>query len=328
MKKIVFFLGIALCLCFLEGCSKSSKNNTVSEEKEVTLNIAYQYGLGYAPAVICQERMLIEKNYLESSGKKVTVQWHQMSSGADINMGIASGNIDAGFMGISPAITGITKKVGYKIFTNLVGQRHGLITNDNTLNSLGDIIGSNKQIALVNIGSFQHILLGKALADNGYNAHALDSNIVAMKNPDGMTALEAGNVSCHLTTSPYVFKEFENPLLHEIKEVSEAWGYKSHLIGIASEKIFTENKALYDALCLGIEQAIDEINNSPETAAAITCKYDGNSLEEEIGYLKKGTYTTTTTGVFALAQFMAENGFVTTKINTYSELVFDNVNGD
>ena len=33
-----------------------------------------------------------------------------MSSGADINTGIASGSIDVGFMGVAPAITGIGGK--------------------------------------------------------------------------------------------------------------------------------------------------------------------------------------------------------------------------
>ena len=327
MKKTAIFLCIMLCFSLFAGCSKAGKKNTA--EEEIILNIAYQYGLAYAPAVICQEEGFIEKAYLDTTGKKVTVQWHQMSSGADINTGIASGSIDAGFMGIAPAITGITKKVGYKIFTNLSGQRHGIMTNDPSLNSIADLIGSSKQIALVNIGSFQHLILAKALADNGYDANSLDSNIVIMKHPDGKTALESGNVSCHLTTSPYIYKEFDNPSLHELPEVNNTWGSdSSFIIGVASESIFNENQALYNALCSGIERGIDEINTSIETAAAITSKYDGNSLEEEISYLKKGKYSVQTKDLLSLAQFMSSNGFVATQINSYSELVFDNVKGD
>ncbi len=327
MKKAASILTLWLLVTVLTACTKPAKNG--SEAQSEVLNIAYQYGLAYAPAVICQELGLVEKVYASTAGKNVTVQWHQMSSGADINTGIASGSIDAGFMGVAPAVTGITKKVGYKICTNLSGQKHGIMTNDGSVHELGDIIGTNRQVALVNIGSIQHILLAKALADNGYDAHALDSNIVAMKHPDGMTALETGNVSCHLTTSPYIYREMENPALHELHEVSDAWGSdSSFIVGVASEKIYNGNRDLYDALCMALGQAIDEIVGNTESAASITSKYDGNSVTDEILLLQKGTYSTATKDLLSLAQFMYENGFISTQIHSYSELVFDNVTGN
>ena len=212
MKKFLTSILVGVLL-FAGGCSNANDNATsnvagnAEKEAEVELNIAYQYGLAYAPLVVAMENNLIEKAYKELTGKEITVTWHQMSSGADINTGIASGSLNVGFMGVGPAVAGISKNIGYKIFTNLSGQEHSLMTNDETIKSLEDLVGSEKQIALVNIGSIQHIILAKALSDNGLDPHSLDSNIVVMKHPDGLTALESGSIALHLTSSPYILRK-------------------------------------------------------------------------------------------------------------------------
>ncbi|MBR6941120.1 MAG: hypothetical protein IKH65_09960, partial [Clostridia bacterium] len=84
-----------------------------------------------------------------------------------------------------------------------------------TLTSLLDFIFAIRFSVLVS--------LAKALTENGFDAHALDANIIAMKHPDGMTSLESGSVKCHLTSSPYIFYELDNEDLHELTEVYNAW---------------------------------------------------------------------------------------------------------
>lgn len=335
MKKLLSLLlcGVLVFSLFACGNTKSTDtadNKTSSDDQEeVTLNIAYQYGLAYAPLILCQQDNLIEKAYSELTGKNVKVTWNQMSSGADINTGFASGDIQVGFMGIAPAITGISNQTGYKIFSNLSGQEHGLMTNNADINSLEDLIDSEHQIALVNIGSIQHIILAKSLADNGYDAHALDSNIVAMKHPDGMSSLESNSIACHLTSNPYIYKERENDALHELTEVKDAWSAdNSFIVGVAAQSLHDENPDLYKALCTAISEAIDSINSDFEGTAKITCEYDGNTPEDELTYLKAGSYRTETKGIFELAQFMKENAFIENGFESYSDLVFDNVTGD
>lgn len=327
MKKIKKVLLICICLMLL--LASCGNENTKTADKEVVLNIAYQYGIAYAPVLIAMEQKTIEEAYQEMTGKNVKIVWSQMSSGPDINTGISSGNIDVGFMGVAPAITGETKGAGYKIFSNLSGQEHSIMTNDSSIHDLGDIIGSSKQIALVNIGSIQHIILAKALDEAGYDMHALDSNIVAMKHPDGMAALMSGNVACHLTTNPYLYNEREQDGLVEIKGITEAWDKdKSFIVGVASEDLYNNDPELYKALCKGIEDAINFINNNTEDAASITSKYNGNNLEDEKYFLQEGNYSIETHGVLELAQFMQKAGFIEDAPEEISNLVFDNVSGD
>ena len=303
--------------------------STTAFASDAELSLAYQYGLAYAPAVIAQQKGFIEEAYKENGGGELTVNWNQMSSGADINVGIASGELDAGFMGLGPAITGVTKGVGYRIFSNLSGQRHGMMSNDPEVDSLEDLVGSDKQIALVNIGSFQHIILAKALADNGFDPHALDANIVVMAHPDGMTALTSGSATCHLTSSPYIFMEEDAGTFTEVPEVNEAWGVdKSFIVGVASEALHDESPELYEALCDGIKKGMDFLLENPEEAAALLCELDGNTAEVEQKYLEMGSYQEETNGIFDLATFMADNQFIENAPESYEDLVFDNVKGN
>ncbi len=332
---MIFAAALALALCFaLVGCGSGSASGSASSASAAAsgapakLGVAYQYGLSYAPAVIAKEQGLVEKYYKEATGNDVTIEWNQMSSGADINIGITSGSIDVGFMGLGPAITGVATGLDYKIFANISGQEHGMTTSDAGITSIKDLVGSDKQIALVNIGSIQHIILAKALADNGLDPHALDSNIVAMKHPDGMAALQSGSIPCHLTSSPYIFTERADSSLHEIEEVTKAWTKDdSFIVGVASSKLH-EDAALYQALCDAIAESQEFITANPDEAAAILCEFDGNTAEVEADYLKKGTYSSKTNNLFEMAKFMSENGFIDKSIDSYETLVYDNVEGN
>ncbi len=335
MKRItvLFFcllMSMALIACGSAAGSADAPAAASDKPADVaTLNIAYQYGLAYAPAIICQQKGLIEKAYKEATGLDVKVNWNQMSSGADINTGIASGDLSVGFMGVAPALTGISKGVGYKIFTNLSGQEHGLMTYKSDISSLNDLAGSSEQIALVNTGSIQHIILGLALDSIGLDAHALDSNIVAMKHPDGMAALESQSIACHLTSNPYIYKERDNSALHEIDEVKNVWSAdRSFIVGVASTELQSDAPELYDALCKGISEAVSMINSDLSAMAEITSEFNGNTLEDEIKYLSAGKYTTETRGLFELATFMYEKEFLEKGFDSYSDIVFANVKGD
>ena len=325
MKKMVA-LGLTLMMAVPAGAVYAGETEAAGDAE---LSLAYQYGLGYAAVTIAQQEGLIEKAYKEATGADLTITWNQMSSGADINTAIASGDLDAGFMGVAPAISGISKELGYKIFTNLCGQEHGMMTADESIQSFDDLIGSDNQIALVNIGSIQHIMLAMALDAQGYDAHALDSNIVAMKHPDGMAALLSGTVAAHLTSSPYIFQEQADETLHAVGDIDKSYSKDTtFLVGIASETIYEENPALYNALVQGIAEGTAYLNENLEDAAAITSEFDGNSVEDEIEYLKKGSYSVETTGVEEIAQFMFANKFIDIDPGTYENLVFENVQGN
>jgi len=321
-SKISLTVAVVMALCFgLSGCGGSSGDGETAE-----LTIAYQYGMAYAPLEIMQEQNLIEENY----DGDVEIEWSVLSSGSTINEGFASGSIDVAAMGVAPAITGVTSGIPYKICSNVSAQPHMLLTNDSSIETLADI--DSEKIALVNIGSIQHILLAMAAEEQLGDAHALDDNIVAMSHPDGMTALLAGSVDCQLTTSPYVFKELEEDGISEVDALQDVWpDGNSFIVAVASTTLEEENPELYEAVVQAFADAIDYINDNKEEVAELLCENEDVDAETMLSWLNDPAcvYSTETKGIMDMAEFMSANDFLENDgPESFSDLVFDNVEGN
>ena len=273
-----------------------------------TLSVAYQYGLSYAPLTIMQEMGLIEKNY----DGEVEVSWTNLNSGAAINEGVIAGDIDVANMGVAPFLTGVTRGIPYKMYGTISAQPHKLMTNKEEIKTMEDITAENK-IALVNIGSIQHILLGMASENVLGDAHALDNNIVAMSHPDGMTALLAGSVDCQLTTSPYIFQELEEEGIHEVEGFSDTWPDGNvFIVGLVSDALVEKNPDLFAAVVAATSEAMDFINGQPQEAAKILAEKMDKPLEDVLSWMtaEGSVYAMDLPGVMDMASFMKEAEFL------------------
>ena len=290
------------------------------------LVIAKQHGMAYAPLLVMEEQQLIEKHY----DGEVEIEWSTLNSGSAITEGFASGNIDFGAMGVGPAVIATTTEgMPVKICSNMSAQPHKLMTSNESIKSLKDI--GNKQIALVNINSIQHILLAMAAEEQLGDAHALDQNIIAMSHPDGMSSLLSGSVELQLTTSPYTFKE-EAEGMKEVEAISSVWPEgNSFIVALASTELQENNPELYDAIVAALAEAIDWINNNKEAAAEMFCENEGVDAATMLKWLNDPAcvYSTETKGVLDMASFMAENGFLENDApKALSDIAFDNVTGN
>ena len=320
-KKVIAVMLILIMTLSLAACGGGDE----TADGKTKLTIAHQYGIAYAPLEVMKQQKLIEKHY-----DGVEVEWSTLNSGSAINEGFLSGDIDVGAMGVAPAITGVTSGVPYKICSNMSAQPHKIMTNNPNIKSLKDI--TDEKIALVNIGSIQHILLAMAAKEQLGDAHALDENIAAMAHPDGMSSLISGSVDCHLTTSPYVFKEAEEDGITEVEALESVWpSGNSFIVGVASTDLQENNPELYDAVVAALAEAIDYINNNTAEAAEMLCEaedVDAATMEKWLTD-KDCVYSTETKGVMDMANFMAEEGFLENEgPKDFSDLAFDNVKGN
>ena len=320
-KKVIAVMLILIMTLSLAACGGGDE----TADGKTKLTIAHQYGIAYAPLEVMKPQKLIEKHY-----DGVEVEWSTLNSGSAINEGFLSGDIDVGAMGVAPAITGVTSGVPYKICSNMSAQPHKIMTNNPNIKSLKDI--TDEKIALVNIGSIQHILLAMAAKEQLGDAHALDENIAAMAHPDGMSSLISGSVDCHLTTSPYVFKEAEEDGITEVEALESVWpSGNSFIVAVASTDLQENNPELYDAVVAALAEAIDYINNNTAEAAEMLCEaedVDAATMEKWLTD-KDCVYSTETKGVMDMANFMAEEGFLENEgPKDFSDLAFDNVKGN
>ena len=327
MKKVLIVVVAAITafsMCMsLAGCGGSSDSGDVAK-----LTIVQQYGMAYAPLKVIQEKGLIEANY----DGEVEVNFQTLNSGASINDAFVAGDVDVGLMGVAPAITGsLNEGVPYKICTNVSAQPHRLMTNDPSIKTLKDI-GEKDQIALVNIGSIQHILLAMAAKEQLGDAHALDNNIAAMAHPDGMTALLNGSVKCQLTTSPFVFKEAEVDGISEVEAIESVWPEgNSFIVAVASTDLHDNNPELYEAVLAAFNDAIAFMNDEPEAAAEMLCVDEDVDAATYLEWLSDPacSYSTNLTGVSTMAKFMTDEGFLEgVEFNDISQLVYEGVEGN
>ncbi|MGI6722050.1 MAG: ABC transporter substrate-binding protein [Anaerovoracaceae bacterium] len=327
MKKVIMLvlvMAVAIGAAGLTACGSGSDNG--SSGKTETVNIAMQHGMAYAPLKVMEKKKLVQKYY-----KGAKVKYSTLNSGSAITEGMNSGDIQFAALGVAPAVTAVVSDVPAEICANVSAQPQALMTNQSDINSVKDI-GKKDKIALVNIGSIQHVMLGMLAQKELGDAHALDDNIAAMSHPDGMSSLESGSVQLQLTTSPYVFKEADMDGIHEVAGLDSVWPRgQSFIVMMALDDVYKNNKKLYDAVLKAESEAIDWINNHPDEAAKLLCKEEGVSAATMKKWLQDPdcTYSTTCKGVFKTASFMADNGFLESKgPKAFGDLVFDGVKGN
>lgn len=308
-KKLSIALAAVVMATAICGCGgKNSENAESGSGKKEKITVAYQYGLAYAPLTIMQEQGLIEKHY----DGEIEVEWVNLNSGAAINEGFLSGDIDVAEMGVAPFITGYTAGIPYKMYGTISAQPHKLMTNKENIKTIADITPENK-ISLVNIGSIQHIMLGMLCEQELGDAHALDNNLVAMAHPDGMAALLAGSVDCQLTTAPYIYEEAKTEGIHEVEGLEKVWPDGSTFtIGLVSNDCYENRPDVYEAIVAATQEAMDYINNNQQEAATVLAEKQEVAAEDMLSWMQDPgcVYDMKLGGVMNTANFMAENGFI------------------
>ncbi len=156
--------------------------------------------VGYLPTdhsaalLVAKYNKTFEKNGLN-------VKTTQISSGSNIVDAVASGDLDMGYVGITPAMQAISKGVPIKVVgaVNLVGS--GIVVETNSpIKSPADLKG--KTIATPGVSSIQQILLLHELQK--YNISSDDVNIISMNVYNIPSSLAAHKVDAYISYEPFV----------------------------------------------------------------------------------------------------------------------------
>ena len=291
---------ISVFLVILSSCSNKSG--------ELSVTIAEQYGLAYAPIQILKEKQFIEKQL-----PGVKVNWVQLGNTAAIREAILGGTVDIGFMGIPPFLIGWDKGMEWKIFTGLSKAQIGLVTWRDDIKSLADF-GPEDRIALPQPGSIQHILLSMAAEKDLGRSDIFDNQLITLKHPDGMNALlSRRDVDAHFTSPPYVMMELSEPDMKLVLDGREAMGEEFTFIVGAVTDVFSSNHfKILEAVSVGIKQASNLINKNPEEAVSILKKEYSLSDGILLSYLTEGglEYTDNVEGLESFLAFMKSSGYI------------------
>ncbi len=192
-KKITFGLVLALSVFLVMGAASAGLfdffgggDNTVK--------------IGYLPSDH-DAALFVANAQGKFSEKNIKTELVQFNNGGDLMTAMASGEIQVGYVGISPVLSSVEKGVPVKIISSAQTEGSGIVvTKDSGINSAADLKG--KSIATPGEASIQHVLLSYYLKQNGLSTN--DLNISAMKVPSMNDALKTKQIDGIITFQPYV----------------------------------------------------------------------------------------------------------------------------
>ena len=136
--------------------------------------------------------------YAENGIKTKIVQFN---NGGDLMTAMASGDVDVGYVGITPVLSSIAKGVPVKVISAAQTEGSGIVVaKDSGINSVSDLAG--KKIATPGEASIQHMLLTYYLQQNGMSIS--DLKVSSMKVPSMNDALKTDKIDGAITFEPYV----------------------------------------------------------------------------------------------------------------------------
>jgi NitT/TauT family transport system substrate-binding protein len=125
----------------------------------------------------------------------------QFNNGGDLMTAMASGDVDVGYVGITPVLSSISNGVPVKVISAAQTEGSGIVVaKDSGINSVSDLAG--KKIATPGEASIQHMLLTYYLNENGMSID--DLKVSAMKVPSMNDALKTKKIDGIVTFQPYV----------------------------------------------------------------------------------------------------------------------------
>lgn len=296
----------------LAGCGK---------KEEKAIGIAEQFGIAYAPLQIMKEKRILEEKL-----PGVAVNWKQFGGPTGIREGMLNGEIDFGFMGVSPVLIGIDNGMKWRYATGISSNQVAVVTSRKEVKTLRDLTEKDR-IAILSPACTQHVLLSMLAKQQLGDAHALDNQLVSMNHPDSVSALLSGTeITAHVSTPPYITQEL-NAGMHVVADGEEIMGRPfTFITGVAMEDFYQNHRDYYDAFLEALQESIDFINDNREESVRLLAPVYGiteEELAEQMDY--NGTiYSMELNGVAAFSKEMKDMGFIS-EDRPMEKLVFENV---
>lgn len=279
-------IGLAGVLAFsITGCgnegsgkkdSSAQNGSSASTKKETkTIKIGYLNVMDDAQAILAKEA-----GFYEQQGLKAEMTL--FSSGTDLIKAIAGGQLDAGVLGFTNALTWASKDADIKVVGGAqMGFHSILVSKDSPIKSVADLKG--KKLATQKQGSTADVVLnGVTLAKEKLTAK--DMEIKYVEPQAAIQALQAGQVD-----AAFVFEPFDSIAQNQfgakrIYEVGKEWPFPCMVV-IASGEVLKKDREIINRMLDAQKQAIDMLQKDPQKAADfITKKFiEGDSLDTPNG---------------------------------------------
>lgn len=230
-RKITFVLVLALAAFLVMGSASAGLFDFLGGGDD-TVKIGYLPSDHDAALFVADQQGLYKE-------KNISVELVQFNNGGDLMTAMASGDVDVGYVGISPVLSSVSAGVPAKVISAAQVEGSGIVvTQDSGISHAADLKG--KTIATPGEASIQHVLLSYYLKQNGLSLD--DINESAMKVPSINDALKTNNIPGAITFQPYVSIAEANDNIEELADSSEILPGHPCCVVVASQD-FLDNHA-------------------------------------------------------------------------------------
>lgn len=231
-------------------------------EPLIPLKIGYLNVMDDAQAMLAKDAGFYEKHGLD-------VELHLFNSGTDLIKAIVGGQLQAGVLGFTNAVTWAEKGADLKVIGGAQMGYHSILVNrESGIKRVADLKG--KKLASQGKGSTADIVLnGVVLPQAGLKKE--DVTVVYTSPANAIQALAAGQVDAAFVFEPYEQLAVTTSDVISIYEIGKVWPFPCMVV-IASGKFLTENRAAADRLLDAQEDAIQMMQQNPRGAAELLVK--------------------------------------------------------
>jgi aliphatic sulfonates family ABC transporter substrate-binding protein len=250
------------------GCSSSSETKGDLKSK-TKISFAYQTSVAHSLAMIADH-----KDFFASEGLEVNTQI--LNSGPAVNEAIASGSVQFGTMGDTPALMAVAGNLPVKILSSVGGgenRQRLMVKNNSNIDSVKDLAG--KTIGIKK-GTSSHGGFYQLASKEGLDPNQV--SITDIRPPDMADALATDQVDAILIWEP-------TPTIIESKEIGQelstlAGTNNQYPVFILANTAYAQkNKDVGIKVLKALKKAAKFFQNNPDEAAQVVAEVTGLSPE-------------------------------------------------
>jgi len=321
---------MAALMAFVLAQPATSARAEVSE-----LRMATQFGIGAMAMIIMQKNQVLERQLAAAGLAGTKVSWRQFPGGNPMNEGLLSGSLDIVSGGTTVFITLWAKAKGSPQAVRSIGAISALplwfMTRNPNVNRLEDLTDKDK-IALTTVKVSVHAILLQMAAERIYGpaqSNRFDALTVGIPHGDAVAALVSGvhEINNHFSAPPFQYVEARAAGVRRITTAEEILGSPaSYMVAYATEKFRADNPKTFAAFVAALDEVIASINRDPRAAARdyLAASKDPITLDEAVAMITDAgsKFTTAPTNVMTFAEFMAKQGLIKTRPESWKDMFF------
>ncbi|MEG6584697.1 aliphatic sulfonate ABC transporter substrate-binding protein [Dendrosporobacter sp. 1207_IL3150] len=265
IKLIILSLVIMSASLGILGCSTDTKSVGGPVSK---VRVAHFPNITHSQALIGRA----EGQFQKGLGDATTVEWKSFNAGPAEIEAFFAGEVDLGYIGPGPAITGYAKSRGdIQIIAGATDAGAILVTRkDLVLNNVEELSG--KKIAVPQFGNTQDLSLRHILQQHGLKDTTKGGSVEIRQadNPDIKTLLDKGEIDAAIVPEPWGSRLINEVKANVLLDYDQVWreGKYTTAVVIARTEFIENHPDVVEKFLKAHVELTDYINKNPEQASA------------------------------------------------------------